>query len=285
ILLFLWWYCRIPWLLYYRNISHNVTGSDINEFDYDVFIVHGESSTTWVWNVLVPKLEHFGFSCFLPDRDILGGEEDMSAISSVVGRCLRVLVVVTPCVQDELSEKWALLQGYRTSLHSNTRIFAIILQNIALSISKSKLHKMLDNVTKIRVPPALQNHTSNSERLRASVYGPSEATDSTSVLTNISISNSVERNDITGRNIQMRLVHQDSCVSEASVPGSPCSNTPFILPIQTRMTSVQQPVTASICACMQVICCGNVHEKFWQEVRFQLPPYPLSNTKRIASQQ
>lgn len=44
---------------------------------YDVFLVHGNSVYRWVWSVLLPTLEDtFGYTCFLPQRDMCGGDSE-----------------------------------------------------------------------------------------------------------------------------------------------------------------------------------------------------------------
>ena len=47
----------------------------VSEFDSDVFIIHGESSAEWVMRDLLPCLEdQQQYSCYLPSRDLAGGE-------------------------------------------------------------------------------------------------------------------------------------------------------------------------------------------------------------------
>ena len=69
-------------------------GLSLDEFDSDVFIIHGESSAGWVLNELLPFLEQDrNFTCYVPARDLDGGEGrqystvDRGKQCSTVDRC------------------------------------------------------------------------------------------------------------------------------------------------------------------------------------------------------
>ncbi|XP_063609170.1 uncharacterized protein LOC134783283, partial [Penaeus indicus] len=73
VILLFWFRCRMMVALYYREKTFVPDPEDKHK--YDLFVIHGDSASKWVWRVFVPSLETtLGYSCFLPDRNMAGGE-------------------------------------------------------------------------------------------------------------------------------------------------------------------------------------------------------------------
>nr|XP_027227744.1 interleukin-1 receptor accessory protein-like 1-B isoform X2 [Penaeus vannamei] len=158
VILLFWFRCRMMVALYYREKTFVPDPEDKHK--YDLFVINGDSASKWVWRVFVPSLETtLGYSCFLPDRNMAGGELLIDAITEAVSRCRCVVVVVTPCVLENPWLLWALHRGVDAALTSNTRLFGVVLQDIRQvpkQPENNKARSILKTLRKIDVPLCLR---------------------------------------------------------------------------------------------------------------------------------
>ncbi|XP_050717281.1 interleukin-1 receptor accessory protein-like 1-A isoform X2 [Eriocheir sinensis] len=136
---------------------HKLASSD--NYQYDVFLVHGESVGRWVWSVLLPTLEDsYGYTCFLPQRDMSGGEMVAESVLKAMSRCRRVVVVVTPCLLDSPWATWATYSGIQSALTSRARILALVHKEnnfVSDSLERNPFLNVLKVVRNIRMPEEL----------------------------------------------------------------------------------------------------------------------------------
>lgn len=149
-----WPPCRMTIALYYsKKTSH---GSPPEGFQQDVFVVHGDSASCWVWTVLLPMLEDTcGYTCFLPQRDMCGGELMIEAMLKAVAKSRWVVVVMTPCLLGNPWAAWAIHQAMNAALKKRARILALVLKEPRIEEGipdTSGILKILSLVKKIRVP-------------------------------------------------------------------------------------------------------------------------------------
>ncbi|XP_076067190.1 interleukin-1 receptor accessory protein-like 1-B [Oratosquilla oratoria] len=152
-ILCVWCRCRTVLLLYYKeNFAPPPPKGD---YKWDVMVVHSEDSASWVWNFLVPRLEdNHGYSCFLPERDLCGGQMVAETVAEIVGQCGRVVLVVTKGLLESPTAVWALHQSVHAVLTTKAKMIAVIIEDITKvkSPDTSGLVTMLKVVRKIHWP-------------------------------------------------------------------------------------------------------------------------------------
>ncbi|KAG0729538.1 Single Ig IL-1-related receptor [Chionoecetes opilio] len=295
-------------LLYCR---HRTAFSDGHQ--YDVFLVHGDSASRWVWSVLLPALEDsLGYSCFLPQRDMCGGSLVAESILEALTRCRRVVVVMTPCLLNSPWAAWATYSGIQTALTSRARILALVHKKQSFmsgSQDQNPFLNVLKVVRKIRVPEELAwplyEEESPLQHCDTPTQGNVQRTELKLMIPEINISASSSNspalsqklsNMISGSNAASR--EDLDCEKEKTAqgggpvvftgedhslqdPGSPSSVTPFILP--SCFSSYRPPSNGSVCQsvgwCLKMVCIGKPEEQFWQKLRLRLGPPSLSRAK------
>ncbi|XP_042236130.1 X-linked interleukin-1 receptor accessory protein-like 2 [Homarus americanus] len=279
-------------------------------YQYDVMVIHGDSASRWVWTVLLPALgDTYGYTCFLPQRDMCGGDHVGDSILNAISRCRRMVVVVTPCLLTSPWATWATYSGIHAALTTPARILALLLQEVSVQggpPTNNSWLGILKVVVKVRVPSVCgwqlveeQENQLDEEyfKLERKNTNPSEmklTIPEIKIETAWSSSPKSQRlsNMITGSNAASREDLEDDKDKKIETrdpviyseeygmqdPGSPCSITPFILPSCNKDTR-QGMVCQSLCRCMQVVCVGDPKKLFWQTVRLRLGPPALRNTE------
>nr|XP_053636970.1 interleukin-1 receptor accessory protein-like 1 [Cherax quadricarinatus] len=238
---------------------------------YDVFVVHGDSACGWVWTVLLPTLEDvYGYTCFLPQRDLCGGELVIEVMAAAVAQCRRVVVVVTPCLLANPWAAWAMYHAMQAALNTQTRVLALVLKDLKTEDvpDTSGILGILKLVQKINVPYCCDwqgDDPSEDVATHQPLHTTQQMTHTTKISRSIkrceskltfprdisptirsrSKSPNKQRlsNMITGNNAASKKDSDDDMkikvggpviYTEESYglqdPGSPCSLTPFILP-------------------------------------------------------
>ncbi|XP_071540090.1 X-linked interleukin-1 receptor accessory protein-like 2 [Panulirus ornatus] len=310
--LYVWCRCGLLLRLYY---SHSIVGGSVKEgFQQDVFVVHGDSASCWVWTVLLPMLEDTcGYTCFLPQRDMCGGEQVAESILAAISRCRRVLVVVTPCLLESAWASWAMCSGIHAVLTSQARMLALVLERETLhgtSQQGEDLLGILKVVKQIPVPAvcglqlvqAQEDYmlVSAAVRLEKETQPSELKLDIPKIKIDNALSNSPKSqrlsNMISGSNTASREnLEADNKKTEAGGPiifteedfgqqdpGSPCSFTPFIMPScqRTRDAGAQVSAWQSLCRCIRLVFGGDIEQVFWQTVRYRLGPPSLRSQGR-----
>ncbi|XP_068205959.1 X-linked interleukin-1 receptor accessory protein-like 2 isoform X2 [Palaemon carinicauda] len=310
----LWWRFSTTLRIKCKERKHRKYARDT--FLRDVFIVHGNQASSWVSSVLVSTLEeNYGYTCYIPDRDMLGGEQYAEAISNEMRKCRRVLVVVTPCLLQSQWAFWSAHHGISTCFKSSS-ILGVVLQefgNHAISSETTVLLKTLKPIETLKVPRALQGlvplneYKELPEKSRHSLFGDRLGENTSALVIESSLSPSPKNqrlsNMITGSNNSSREVLNEryDCQQEkkdldppviyvedtdnAVDPGSPCSITPFILPTcQTKDNGMQDsPPCYPFFNCMRAVFVGDPETVFWQKVRLFLDPPTLRRKLTIES--
>ncbi|KAK8388659.1 hypothetical protein O3P69_020560 [Scylla paramamosain] len=144
--------CQVAFSLHFRQ-KKTLSSED---HQYDMFLVHGESASRWVWSFLLPALEDsFGYTCFLPQRDMCGGSMILEEVAETVYDCRCVVVVITPCLLDSPWAAWALHNAMKAALQARTRLLALLLQDLKPrkgTPDTSGIIGILKHVRKIPVP-------------------------------------------------------------------------------------------------------------------------------------
>lgn len=302
---YLWWRFRTTVKLLYKERRHKKYARD--GFLRDVFIVHGNKASSWVFSKLVHTLEEeYGYSCYVPDRDMMGGEQYAEAISKEMRRCRRVLVVITPCLLQSQWASWSATHGIGTCFKSSS-ILRLVLQdfgNDAISSETAVFLKTLKPIAMLKVPKACRQQediTAMDEdeeprkNLSNGFFGDHLGENTSVLMTESSLSPSPKNqrlsNMIAGSNNTSRetlneghdyrkeeqkkevappVIYVED-IDGAKEPGSPCSVTPFILP--TCKNRVQDsPPCFPFLNCMRAVFIGDPETVFWQKVRLFLDP-------------
>nr|XP_045609133.1 single Ig IL-1-related receptor-like isoform X3 [Procambarus clarkii] len=307
-----WCRCRLQMALYWRHRTSRVKDG----YQYDVFVVHGESASCWVWSVLLPALEDTcGYTCFLPQRDMCGGDQVAESMLGAISRCRRVVVVVSPCLLASPWAVWATYSGIHAALTSPVRILALLLQEVTIqanSPEKNTLIGILKVVRKVRVPVVCgwqpadgeESRLDDAVAIRLEGKDPhrelkldipenkvevtwSNSPKSQRLSNMITGSNAASREDLEADKDKKTEVGGTVIYTEGDFglqdPGSPCSVTPFILAPCRRTRAASFTVCQSLCRCMQVVCVGDREQQFWQTVRLRLGPPSLRNLDTTAS--
>ncbi|KAK8389080.1 hypothetical protein O3P69_020807 [Scylla paramamosain] len=308
VLLLGWCRCGLLISLYCRR---KTSSSEDNQ--YDVFLVHGESTSRWVWSFLLPALEDsFGYKCFLPQRDMCGGDMVAESILEAMEKCRRVVVVMTPCLLDSPWATWATYSGIQTALTSRARILALVHKEQSLksnSLHPNPFLSVLKVVKKIKLPEEFARDFSEQRPLQPSDIPMQERNNQKTELKLIipeidvrnSSSNSLSKsqrfsNMISGSNAASRedlecTKNKPTQVGHTVVfmfedqgpqdPGSPNSVTPFILsPHPKPHRCSDSSVWQSVSWCFQMICIGDPEEQFWQKLRLHFGP-PLHQQAQV----
>ncbi|XP_042865723.1 uncharacterized protein LOC122249154 [Penaeus japonicus] len=301
-LLFSWlaWRLRFALAVWWQKRSTAPLSQDT--YKYDVFVIHGDTATSWVWGVLVPMLETtLGYSCFLPDRDLHGGEMIADTISAAMATCRRVLVVTTPCLPESRWGAWSLHSGIHSALTSSTRIFALKLQEMKFESTNAKdILRILKVVKTLAVPSSCllsadadeptgitattkdENKNDPPPPLQLTipeirVEGDWSGSPKKQRLSNMILgsNNSSRENldeekgdrEVTSGGGGPVIYAQDDGLED---PGSPCSITPFILPSCSRQQTSKG--CASLTRYMRVAFVKDSEEQFWLKLRYYLTP-------------
>lgn len=293
------WRLRIVLAVWWQKKTVATAAQD--KYTYDVFVIHGETASSWVWGVLVPVLETtHGYACFLPDRDLHGGEMVADTISAVMATCRRVLVVTTPCLPESRWGTWSLHSGIHSTLTSPTRILALKLQDMKFESTNAKdILRILRVVKTLAVPSSCGLHEDAEVAAEVpSVKPQDENKNDPPAPLQLTIpevrvegdwSGSPKRqrlsNMILGSNNSSRenldeekgdkqvgnggpvIYDQDDGLED---PGSPCSITPFILPSCNRQQTSKG--CASLTWYMRVAFVKDSEEQFWLRLRYYLTP-------------
>ncbi|XP_064094559.1 X-linked interleukin-1 receptor accessory protein-like 2 isoform X2 [Macrobrachium nipponense] len=303
---YLGWRFRTTVKLMYKERRHKKYTRD--GFLRDVFIVHGNKASSWVFSELVHTLEEkYGYSCYVPVRDMLGGDQYAEAISKEMRKCRRVLVVVTPCLLQSQWASWSATHGIGTCFKSSS-ILRLVLQdfgNDALSSETAVFLKTLKPIAMLKVPkacrlqekdiPAMDEDEEPRKNLGNGFFGDHLGENTSVLMTESSLSPSPKHqrlsNMITGSNNTSRetLNEGHDCRKEeqkkvvvppviyledidcAKEPGSPCSVTPFILPT-CKNREQDSPPCFPFLNCMRAVFIGDPETVFWQKVRLFLDP-------------
>ncbi|CAL4067774.1 unnamed protein product, partial [Meganyctiphanes norvegica] len=162
-----WQRFRIPLKLYYLHRKHVDDNDQDRKYLYDVVVIHGSSSSEWVYKELLPHLDgHYGYTCFLPHRDCPAGEILWESVCRAVNMSRMVLVVVTRCLATEPGDNWMMMQALAQALQEHTKIAAIIKEVLP---GLGNLHENLRSVQKIYYPSAKttrkSHHNNNSSKI------------------------------------------------------------------------------------------------------------------------
>ncbi|XP_037780803.1 uncharacterized protein LOC119577163 [Penaeus monodon] len=299
--LFSWlvWRLRIVFAVWWQRRTTAPLAQD--KYNYDVFVIHGETASSWVWGVLVPMLETtYGYACFLPDRDLHGGEMVADTISAVMATCRRVLVVTTPCLPESRWGTWSLHSGIHSTLTSPTRILALKLQDMKFESTNAKdILRILKVVKTLTVPSACglhddaeippevlatkpQDENKNDPPAplqltipEVRVEGDWSGSPKRQRLSNMILgSNNSSRENLDEEKADKQVSNggpviydQDDGLED---PGSPCSVTPFILPSCSRQQTSKG--CASLTWYMRVAFVKDSEEQFWLRLRYYLTP-------------
>lgn len=305
-----WHRCRMVIALYCRS---KTTLPPPDGYQYDVFVVHGESASCWVWSVLLPALEDTcGYTCFLPQRDMCGGDQVIEVVAEAVSRCRRVVVVVTPCLLACPWAAWAMYHGLQAALNAHTRVLALVLKDLKTTdiSDTSGIMGILKLVRKINIPyccswhedePSQEVSSKTHETTDEDVSNTTELSrstgnsktklmipgDKTSTIRSRSRSPKNQRlsNMLTGNNVASKVIKTGvggpviytEDVHGMQEPGSPCSITPFILPSRgsARTASNNTTLLQSLKECARLLCTGDQEKMFWQTVHYHLGPSSL----------
>lgn len=67
------------------NFMLFVATKNHNDFLHDVFLIYGPTAESWVFEVLLKRLEgEWNYDCFVPERDLLGGEGQFRYICHII---------------------------------------------------------------------------------------------------------------------------------------------------------------------------------------------------------
>ncbi|XP_047469542.1 interleukin-1 receptor accessory protein-like 1 [Penaeus chinensis] len=289
-LLFSWllWRLRIVIVVCWQRRTTAPLAQD--KYNYDVFVIHGETASSWVWGVLVSMLETtYGYACFLPDRDLHGGEMVADTISAVMATCRRVLVVTTPCLPESRWGTWSLHSGIHSTLTSPTRILALKLQDMKFESTNAKDILRILKVVKTLTctlglwparrpgnpPRCSRNQTAGLTIPEVRVEGDWSGSPKRQRLSNMILGSNnssrenldEEKGDKQVSNGGPVIYDQDDGLED---PGSPCSITPFILPSCNRQQTSKG--CASLTWYMRVAFVKDSEEQFWLRLRYYLTP-------------
>ncbi|XP_064090124.1 interleukin-1 receptor accessory protein-like [Macrobrachium nipponense] len=121
--------CHWALALWAKSLWRKRFPTDSGDFIHDVFLVYANSATPWVMNYLLPVLETtHGYKCYVPDRDMLAGEDFAETVCEKLAKSRRVLVIVSPSLLDSMWDVWTVLQSINTYLTSQIGVVAAILE-------------------------------------------------------------------------------------------------------------------------------------------------------------
>ncbi|KAG0729540.1 Interleukin-1 receptor accessory protein-like 1-A [Chionoecetes opilio] len=299
--LVLWRRCQVRLSLHLR---HNKAASSTDGHQYDVFLVHGDSASRWVWSVLLPALEDsLGYSCFLPQRDMCGGSLIIEEVADVVFSCRCVVVVVSPCLLENPWAAWALHNAVKAALQARTRLLALLLQIspfLGISIFTNSIGFHLLSLTNLSCscvdskpkedlshddPPKkeTQFHDPKNSLKTLSVTDAMGCRSRSKSPMNLRLSNM-----ITGSSMDCRDTTKDKKEpkspgkviflerQDSEDPGSPCSETPFILPSTVTIQKNRHTMAWAknkLCTFLSVLCSrAQQQEEFWYRLQSWLGP-------------
>ncbi|XP_050717282.1 uncharacterized protein LOC126999010 isoform X1 [Eriocheir sinensis] len=301
----MWRRCQLAIVLHFRqNKAAPLTGSH----QHDVFLVHGDSASPWVWSVLLPALEDsFGYTCFLPQRDMCGGDMIIEEAAASVWSCRCVVVVVTPCLLDDPWAAWTLHHALKASLQARSRLLALVLQDIKLQKGfpdTSGILAILRHIRKVPVPapcrcidpkpkeePFATTHHQEDKRihdsdnnlkvLRVDTAGCRSRSKSpkNQRLSNMIAGSSMTSRDASKENKKHKIGGSTIFLEreDSEEPSSPCSETPFILPTPAGVCR-RGPATPRtkkkpwLSSFLRVLCLRDQGEVFWHTVVGWLGP-------------
>lgn len=140
------------------NIDHSQKSRDKREFEYDAYIsyVDEEPDSTWVWNILVPKLEDAGL------KIAVSGDTDIAGVAKVVNieRGLklsrRTLVVLSALYLANTMGEFENVMIQRISIQEGTARLVIIEKD---AVDLPNLPYRLQQLTAVKL-----NHPHRAER-------------------------------------------------------------------------------------------------------------------------
>ncbi|XP_076447010.1 toll-like receptor 2 [Babylonia areolata] len=101
------WYLRF-YLYRYRRRRHDGQGTELIQFDFDVYLAHSSEDVHWVCQQLVPLLEEdHGLRTFLPDRDTVPGTVMAENITRFMDNSSRILLLIS---DTYVREEWRLFE-------------------------------------------------------------------------------------------------------------------------------------------------------------------------------
>lgn len=104
-------------------------------FAYDLFISYSHADRTWVWNVLLPRMEAAGFRVCIDNRDFKIGVPVLTTIEEAVETSRHTLIVLTPnWVESQWTEFESLLVATTDPAGRRAKLLPLMLRPCQLPL-------------------------------------------------------------------------------------------------------------------------------------------------------